>query len=153
MSKQLTATKSSGFTLIELMITVAIVAIIAAVAYPSYIGSVTKTRRADAQAVLMGFAQAMERHYTERNSYEDAGVGNADTGAPGIYAQQAPIDGTQKYYDLTIEAADATTYTLRATPINGQVGDGFLEITNTGQKRWDSDDSGGIGGGENAWRQ
>ena len=97
-----------GFTLIEVMIVVAIVAILAAVAYPSYQDSVTKSRRADAQGVLMGFAGAMERHYTNENTYTDAG---------GIYT--APTE-TAKYYTLTIEAADSSTYTLRATPKNSQ---------------------------------
>lgn len=126
----------TGFTLIELMIVVAIVSIIAAVAYPSYTASVTKTRRADAKGALMGFAQAMERHFTENNTYEGAASGG-DTGAPSIYPTGVPIDGGQKFYDLTIEAATVTTYTLRATPVNGQAGDGNLEITHTGAKTWD----------------
>ncbi len=143
----------TGFTLIELMVTVAVVAIVAAVAYPSYMSSVKKTRRADAQAVLMGFSQAMERHFTERNTYEGAATAG-DTGTPAIYPSQAPLDGGQKYYDLSIIAADSTAYTLRATPINRQNGDGYLEISNTGLKSWDSNDDGSIDAGtENTWRQ
>ena len=123
-----------GFTLIEVMIVVAIVAILAAVAYPSYQDSVTKSRRADAQGVLMGFAGAMERHYTNENTYTDAG---------GIYT--APTE-TAKYYTLTIEAADSSTYTLRATPKNSQAGDGYLEILSTGVKRWNA-----ASGLQNCW--
>ena len=58
-----------GFTLIELMITVVIISIIAAIAYPSYIDSVRKARRADAQAHMLELASFMERFYTENNRY------------------------------------------------------------------------------------
>ncbi len=74
------ASKSAGFSLIELMIVVAIIAILAAVAFPSYQESVKKSRRSDAQTALLGFAQAMERHYTDNGFYCDAGGGDG-TGA------------------------------------------------------------------------
>ena len=60
---------TKGFTLVELMIAVAIVGILASIAYPSYQDSVRKSRRADAKGALLGFANAMERHFTENNSY------------------------------------------------------------------------------------
>ncbi|MBW7473102.1 type IV pilin protein [Marinobacter sp. F4218] len=141
----------SGFTLIELMIVVAIIGIIAAIAYPSYMDHVDKTRRSDAQGALMGLAAAMERHYASNNSYEGAASGGGDTGAPAIYPDEAPLDGDNKYYDLTIQAADATSFTLRAAPKGAQAGDGMLELDSTGVRRWDSDNVGGFGAGENTW--
>ncbi len=147
--------KQKAFTLIELMIVVAIVGILAGIAYPSYQDSVKKSRRSDAKAALMGFANAMERYYTENNSYCDAGgasgtgtnscgaAGTNDTGKPTIFATQSPIDGTTKYYDLTIQFVSQTTFTLRATPIGAQNGDGILELSNTQSRgRWDRNNDG-----------
>jgi len=147
--------KQQGVTLIELMVVVAIVGILVAIAYPSYQDSVKSSRRSDAQGALTGLASAMERHFTANNSYLGAGASGADTGAPAIYATQSPLDGTSKFYDLTIQAGiTATTYTLRATPISAQVGDGLIELLSTGQKRWDKDNSGdATGTGENNWNK
>jgi len=146
MGENFMGSKMKGFTLIELMIVVVIIAILAAVAYPSYQDSVTDSRRSDAQGVLMGFAGAMERHYTNSSSYTAAAAGGADTGSPQIYATESPLDGASKYYDLTIFAANDSTYILRATPKNAQAGDGYLEILSTGVKRWETG-----GGVNNCW--
>ena len=132
--------RSKGFTLIELMIAVMIVGIIAAVAIPSYQSQVTKSRRADAQGALTGLANAMERYFTNQNTYAGAAVGD-----DGIFPDQAPLDGGTKYYQLSISAQDASSYTLQATPIAGgaQAGDGALRLTSTGVRTWDEagDDS------------
>ncbi|WP_268890665.1 type IV pilin protein [Marinobacter nauticus] len=144
-------TKQSGFTLIELMIVVAIVGIIAAIAYPSYTEYTERARRTDAQGALMGLASALERHYATNNTYAGAASGGSDTGAPAIYPDEAPIDGGQKYYDLTIQSADGASFTVRATPKGGQAGDGILELDSTGARRWDRDANGAFGAGENTW--
>jgi type IV pilus assembly protein PilE len=142
--------RSNGFTLIELMIVVAIVGILAMVAYPSYDSSIKKTRRADAQGALQGLAQAMERHFTSNNTYLGAATGGGNTGAPGIFPSESPLDGSTKFYNLTISAATATTFTLRAAPKGGQAGDGNMELDNTGAKRWDSGDD-GFDASDNYW--
>jgi prepilin-type N-terminal cleavage/methylation domain-containing protein len=88
-----------GFTLIELMITVAIVGILAAVAYPSYREYVAKSRRAEAQALLMQSSQWMERFYAENFSYSANTAGVAVTDAtmfPARYSQ-SPASGTAAY--------------------------------------------------------
>ncbi|NRB38253.1 MAG: prepilin-type N-terminal cleavage/methylation domain-containing protein [Pseudomonadales bacterium] len=143
--------KNSGFTLIELMIVVAIIAILAALALPSYNAQITKTRRTDAMAALTSFANAMERHATDNGSYLGAGTVAGNTGAPTIFATQVPLDGDAKYYNLTIDAATATSFTLKATPIGVQVGDGFIELLSTNQRRWDKDNDGTIQTTENQW--
>ncbi|ARN72825.1 type IV pilin protein [Oceanicoccus sagamiensis] len=151
MSLQNSTQQVRGFTLVELMIVVAIVAILATFAIPAYQSQGDRTRRADAQAALMGLAQAMERHFTENSTYASAVSSSAP--AASVYPSQVPLDGGTKYYNLKIPVATATTYTLRAEPISGaaQDGDGFLELTHTGVKSWDSDNSGSIADSEKCW--
>ena len=146
---------SHGFTLVELMVVVVIISLLAMVAVPSYNVSVAKARRADAQSTLSGLASAMERWFTQSGSYLGAAgpIGSpTDTGAPHIYFAQSPVDGKIKFYNLTIHAATASTYTLRATPIGGQAGDGYLELVSTGIERWDKNNDGDTGDAdENHW--
>jgi type IV pilus assembly protein PilE len=135
---------SKGFTLLELMIVVAIIGILAAIAYPSYTRYLTDARRADGQGALMSFANAMERYYTEKGSY-------ADATPAGVYKTQVPDSGTA-YYTLSIPALTSSSYTLRATPAGAQAGDGLLELDGTGARRWDRDNDGNPAeAGENCW--
>jgi type IV pilus assembly protein PilE len=150
--------RQAGFTLIELLIVMTIIGILMGIAYPNYQSYLVKTRRADAQSALTGFANALERHYTQNNSYLGAGTdANTDgvaasIGVPTIYPSQSPIDGTTKYYNLRIMAATMTTYTLRATPIGAQASDGYLELLSTGARRWDrNNDTDTDDANENRW--
>lgn len=103
---------SGGFTLIELMVTVAIVAILAAIAVPSYQEQVRKARRGQAQADLVELAQRAERHHTVNNTYQSFW-----TTVPGDQ-RLSPRDGGTAYYDLTMQAPTANTFVLTATPIS-----------------------------------
>lgn len=145
--------RQAGFTLTELMIAVAIVAILASIAYPAYQDQVRSSRRADAQAALSSFANAMERHYTEELTYEGAAAGGSDTGAPAIFPTEAPIDGGTKYYDLSIISADDSSYTIQAGPKGPQSDDGTLQLDSTGARRWDRDNDGSFGSGEACWER
>jgi len=156
--KYLQPTRQSGFTLIELMIVVAIIGIIAAIAYPSYLEQVTSTRRGDAQGALASFANAMERYYTQNNTYIGADGGSSaitntlTAPAGGVFVSQSPADGTP-FYNLRIYNLTANSFELRAVPIAGsaQAGDGFVQLTSTGQRGWDVDNSGSLSAAENTW--
>ena len=128
--KRIHSLSSTGFTLIELMIVVAIVGILASIAYPSYTEHVAKSRRADAQTALMELAQFMERRYTSVGSYLDG------ANAPTLPFTEAPKEGAGKFYDLTLSAITATSYTLSAAPKGAAASDkcGTMTLTNTGAK-------------------
>ncbi|MFT5720704.1 MAG: type IV pilus assembly protein PilE [Motiliproteus sp.] len=144
-----------GFTLIEVMITVAIAGILLMVAYPSYLQYLTDSRRTDARNALLAFSTSMERYRSDHNSYDNAhsGTGYPNPPKTHVFPSQTPIDTLDKFYNLSLQGADNSGYTLRATPITGtgQDGDGYLELTSIGIKRWDKDDNGTIGTDESTW--
>ncbi len=115
-----------GFTLIELMIAVAVIAILAAVALPSYSEYVRRSARAEARAALMQGAQWMERAATAMGTYPD-------TAAFPTNLTRVPSD---RYTIALASPAGnvAGTYTLTATPRGAQAGDkcGSFTLTHTG---------------------
>ena len=99
--------KMSGFTLIELMIVVAIIAILATIGYPAYKREVTRTSRADAHSALLRMADMQERFYLQNNTYT---ANIADLGG---------ATSNEGYYDLAVSNVTNSTYTLTATPAPG----------------------------------
>jgi type IV pilus assembly protein PilE len=125
------ATRQKGFTLIELMIVVAIIGILAAVAYPAYQNYVEKTRRGQAQADLLELVQFMERRYANRFDYEKTGGG-----APDLPIDKSPREGNPAAYDITVSAVAKESFTLQAAPRTLQAGDacGTMTIDEEGNR-------------------
>lgn len=152
----------AGFTLIELMITVVIISILAAIAYPSYTRYVVETRRSDAQIGLTRLGALLEKHYTQCNKYTVTissgsinacdGLGNTVTTTPEGYYNLAVTD---------IDPSDGNANTISsnfrivATPVSGstQANDGAFRLDSTGAKWWDKDNNSTWDTSESTWKK
>lgn len=121
-----------GLTLIEVMITIAILAILAAIAYPSYTKYKIKGNRVDVQSELMRVAGRLQSYKLANNTYASATL----TGVGGT--ANYPVSGTA-YYTITLAVdSDNQGYTLTATPVSTslQTGNGVVCLNQDGQKYW-----------------
>lgn len=103
---------SSGFTLVEVLVVVAIVAILAGIGYPSYMESVRKSNRTDAKTEMMDLAQRLQRCYTAHAQFNDA-----DNCAVFVDINDDGYETREGFYRIDFSAVTATTYTLTATAI------------------------------------
>jgi len=111
-----TLNKTAGYSLIELMIVVAIVGIISTIAYPSYQSYTCDTYRGQAVADLKVCALSLERHFSDGFTYMGAVVDG--TGA-SLCSNTSPDDGNTKF-DITLSTLTANNYVLQAAPATGQ---------------------------------
>lgn len=127
--------RAAGFTLMELLIVVAIVGILAAIAYPSYTDSVRKSRRAEAKTALSDLAARQEQYMTNNKTYASTlaqlGITSANTSPGSWYTLSIPTTGTPT------GSATIISFTLQATPQRDQAQDAkcmSLTLTSTGVK-------------------
>ncbi|MBF0219989.1 MAG: prepilin-type N-terminal cleavage/methylation domain-containing protein [Gammaproteobacteria bacterium] len=129
----------SGFTLVELMVVIAIAGILAAVAIPSYNSYITKSRRADAHATLMDLQAKQEKYRANNPTY----AGTAQMAAAGIAATSA--DG---YYAVTVSGVNtAVSYEGRATALGSQLAndtDCRILIVNQNGDKWSINSASGV---------
>lgn len=117
-----------GFTLIELMVTVAIIGILTAIAYPSYTQYMIRANRAAAQAEMMDIANRQQQFLLTNRSY-------ADNTTLELSGYTLPSDVSSKYsYAIVVGAGTVPSYTLTFTPSGTQASDGNLVINSEGIK-------------------
>lgn len=109
-----------GFTLVELMIAVAVLALLSSLALPAYNSHVAKGRRADAKQSLLELGQRLERFYSERGTFVGATIG-----AGGIY----PNTSRGGYYNLSIASQTADGFSIQAAPTGAQASDACATFT------------------------
>lgn len=142
----MTEVRSHGFTLVELMVTVVILAIIVGVAYPSYRNYMTQTRRTDAKSILTQVTNNQEKFFSNCNRYTTTMTGDPTdcTGGGGGLGYGSNLSPDQ-HYQVTIAGTTiagagtiATAFTATATPVAGglQAANGALRIDSTGVKEW-----------------
>lgn len=123
-----------GFTLIELMITVAVIAILAAIAVPSYYQYILRSNRSAAESVMQEIASAQERYMVDSRQFAGAlttlGYGVPNTVSPSYSVALVAVAAS-------VSGGTAPTYTITAKPINGQTRDttcGTLTLKGDGTK-------------------
>jgi len=121
--------RQRGFTLIELMMVIVVIGILAAIAYPSYLDQIRKTRRSDGKAALLETAQVLERCFTEFNSYNNISC-PAVNNSNNAQLSAAYATSEENYYTVAAAGLTATAFTLQATPVGAHADDNDNSVAN-----------------------
>ncbi|HEX5486084.1 MAG TPA: type IV pilin protein [Limnobacter sp.] len=147
-----TTGRSGGFSLLELMIATAIVAILAGFAYPSYTQSMTKNRRIAAASCLMEYSSYMEQFYATYLRYDKTSATGAVQTLPVLNCASNQQTGGTYTYAFAAGSLTQTTFKISATPVADQALKdrqcGALTIDQTGKR---GDATGTVGGSANCW--
>ena len=117
-----------GFSLIELMIAVAIIGVLGFVAYPQYQAFLQQGNRADALEQLTSLELEMRQFYFENTTYKGLASGGGDTGTPSSTLLMELDDSVTDFYTITISAADKHSFQLKAVPKSSQSNDICLSL-------------------------
>lgn len=132
-----------GFSLIEVLIALAIVAIVAAIALPSYGQYVTKSRRADGIAELSRVMQQQEKYFLNELTYV------TDLSTLGFPVENNAVTSQGEYYTIKASACQGSTISrcvrLTASPQGPQAKDGWLSLDSKGTRQWQKNKSGETG--------
>ena len=116
--------KQRGFTLVELMIVVAIIGILSAIVIPSYNNYVIKSRRTAAQAQMMDIANRQEQYLLSSRGY---------VASPAGYSLPSDV-ATYYTYSIAVGTGTVPSFTITFTPQGSQSSDGTLTLDNAGTK-------------------
>ena len=112
-----------GFTLIELMIVVAIIGILGAIAYPSYQSYVMRSKRTVAKILLVDLVAQQTKNFIENRTYGDLSDLDYPNDTIGINSDGDTVAAGSGNYDVSVTAATTTTFTIQAVAKNYQIGD------------------------------
>lgn len=138
--------KTQGFSLIELLIAVVVVSILAAIAYPSYVDYMERTRRLDTQSSMLNLASSLETYRSQNLSYQGASV-----------AVLAPSLADDQFFTVTLSPdplpAGAQDYEIIALPksSNLMAGTGAMKLNSNGESCWNEASDTGCVYGDHSW--